>query len=324
MIAANAATEALDHFKGLTKSYILGSPGHDIMDFLRKNHRHVAFAATTFAATAMGTVFNFYYVKIFLNYYKVSEDWFQFSQMLFLVWNMLNDPVFAYVQDHYGGGWNRRHIVLYGAPLYAASFLVPWFPWSTEGSWVTGLHFLFMLYFYDLMFTAVLLTHGCIHAEMSQDPHDRIKRVQFINMASLLGSGSVLLCELFSGSLEDFTSFQATCVLIAMVSWLCMSYTGLHSHTKYELDAIEASQSPHVTVNRSTPHSIFKLTWQLITTKNFITFVLVNFMAEFHKSFFHNFAAVFGDALLPETSLSSSFRSVFYGMLVISPKVQTS
>jgi len=41
----------------------------------------VAYALTTFASSMMNTVFFFYYVKLFLDYYKVSAGWFQFAQV---------------------------------------------------------------------------------------------------------------------------------------------------------------------------------------------------------------------------------------------------
>ena len=44
------------------------------------------------------TSFNFYYVKVFLNVNHVTESWFRISQLLFLLWNAINDPIFGYLQ----------------------------------------------------------------------------------------------------------------------------------------------------------------------------------------------------------------------------------
>ena len=289
--------------------------------FVRENHQNIAFAATTFAASAMDSVFMFYYIKVFLNYYHVSESWFQTAQFLFLVWNMLNDPLFAYAQDHYDTAFNRhrRHIILYGAPIFSVAFLTAWFPWadtqSGSSSWVAGMQLIFVLYLYDLMYTAILLTHGCIHAELSTDSHDRIRRQQFTNGASVIGSVSVLMCEYFSNGLLSYGSFQVTCVVIALVAWLSMTYTGLHCRTQFEIAHMESE------IDRKTDHSIFTLTKQLLTSRNFLVFVLVNFMAEFQRTFLGSFTAIFSDALLRDVSLDSSLRSIFFGAVLVMPRV---
>ena len=110
-----------------------------ILSIYQENHKHVVFASTTFAASLMDSVFTFYYVKVFLVNYKVSEGWFNTAQVLFLIWNMLNDPLFAYAQDHYSMGFNRhrRHIILYGAPIFSLAFVAAWFPWAETTDEIT-------------------------------------------------------------------------------------------------------------------------------------------------------------------------------------------
>lgn len=41
----------------------------------------LAYAATGLASAMMNSVFFFYYVKLFLDRYKVSEEWFQIAQV---------------------------------------------------------------------------------------------------------------------------------------------------------------------------------------------------------------------------------------------------
>ena len=45
------------------------------------NRNAVAYAATTLASSMMNSVFFFYYVKLFIDHYKLKEDWFQFAQV---------------------------------------------------------------------------------------------------------------------------------------------------------------------------------------------------------------------------------------------------
>lgn len=47
-------------------------------------------------------------------------------------------------------------------------------------------------------------------------------------VASFLGSGSVLLCGLITNNMTVFSTMQWYCVLAACIAWLCMRYTGIH------------------------------------------------------------------------------------------------
>lgn len=54
-----------------------------------------------FAISIMHTFFMFYYVKIFLNIFKIDEYIFNLSQIFLIVWNSINDPIFGYIQVHF-------------------------------------------------------------------------------------------------------------------------------------------------------------------------------------------------------------------------------
>ncbi len=52
----------------------------------------------TLGSTLMHTVFMFYYVRVFLGRFHIDTYWFQLTQILFMIWNALNDPLFGYMQ----------------------------------------------------------------------------------------------------------------------------------------------------------------------------------------------------------------------------------
>ncbi|CAM2099729.1 unnamed protein product [Caretta caretta] len=92
----------------------------------------LAYSMTTLGAGMMNSIFNFYYVKLFLNQYKISETAFHQAQVVFMIWNAINDPLFGYIQDNSKVPCcsRRQFSILYGAPLYGLAFLLPWFPWK--------------------------------------------------------------------------------------------------------------------------------------------------------------------------------------------------
>uniref|UniRef100_A0AAV2KEI2 Uncharacterized protein n=1 Tax=Knipowitschia caucasica TaxID=637954 RepID=A0AAV2KEI2_KNICA len=97
------------------------------------DHAAVAYSMTTLGSCMINNIFSFYYVKLFLNKYKISEGAFHQSQLVYMIWNAVNDPLFGYLQDNSKVPCcsKRRLSILYGAPLYSLAFLLAWFPWRS-------------------------------------------------------------------------------------------------------------------------------------------------------------------------------------------------
>jgi len=55
-------------------------------------------ASAALACSILHTLFNFYYLKVFLNFYHLDAFWLNLAQILFMIWNALNDPIFGYIQ----------------------------------------------------------------------------------------------------------------------------------------------------------------------------------------------------------------------------------
>ena len=142
-------------------------------------------------------------------------------------------------------------------------------------------------------------------------------------MASFLGSVVIFICEYTSDGLGSFHTFQVCCIVIAVLTWLSLTYTGRRCHTQFELQQLKNSDCIMNSgyTDRSTNLPIWRLTWQLITQRNFISFVTTNLLSEFHRSYLINFANIFCETLIPETALPPFIRSCFFGWFVMSPRV---
>ncbi|XP_078590771.1 transmembrane protein 180-like [Branchiostoma floridae x Branchiostoma japonicum] len=288
----------------------------------------VAYASLAFANAIMNPLFNFYYVKLFLNSYKISEVWFNQAQVLYMVWNAVNDPLFGYFQDNSSLACfrRRRTSILYSAPLFALSFLIPWFPWGRyqPDDWLIGVHLIVALNLYDTLFTFVLLQHCALFAEVSRKHEDRVRLMKYCLVAALVGTGpSVGIAAAVSNNMENLHNFRVFTVLVAALAWGSMHYAALNIRT--EIDAtrdqalLEAKSQPKHEAATST--SIWKLTWQIVTQRNFILFVVMNFLQVFHMTFLISFAMIFADNLLPQDMFSSATRSVLYGSGFIIPMI---
>ncbi|XP_063170949.1 transmembrane protein 180-like [Candoia aspera] len=289
-------------------------------------HRNaLAYSMTTLGAGMMNSIFNFYYVKLFLNKYKISEAAFHQGQVVFMIWNAINDPLFGYIQDTSKAPCcsRRQFSILYGAPLYALAFLLPWFPWKQyeEHDWLCGLHLIVALCAFDGLLTFVLLAQCALFAEISTRHESRLQLIKYNQVASLVGSTSILFCGLISANMEHFAYFQAFTVLVGAIAAACMCYTGFYSTTQYEQkEALMEGSDPESTSTPLSWSSVFSLTGQILAQRNFLLFVVMNFFQVFHLAFCNNFMMIFADNLIPKGILSSSVRSLMYGAGFICPQ----
>ena len=197
-----------------------------------------AYCAASLGLTMIHHTFNFYYVKVFLNRYHIQESWFHVAQFLFLIWNAINDPLFAVLQDNakFTITRTRRESILYTAPFLALSYMIPWFQLGTS-DWMVGLHLIVALCLYDTMFTFIGLALCCLFTEISTDQEDRLRLTRYSQVAGMLGHNAILLFEYTSDSLQNFAAFQLTAFFVALAGMALMIYTGLNAHTVWDLRA---------------------------------------------------------------------------------------
>ncbi|XP_076459405.1 transmembrane protein 180-like [Babylonia areolata] len=276
----------------------------------------IAYCALSMGFTMLSSSFNFYYVKVFLNLYNIEESWFHTAQVLYMVWNAVNDPLFAVCQDNTNFllTRTRREGILYTAPLFALSFLVPWIPMG-KSPWAVGMHLVVALFLYDTMFTFIGLLSCCLFTELSADPHNRLKLTRYSTIASLIGSQSILVLEFASDSLQNFRAFQSAAVILAFCSCLLMIYTGTHAHTQYEkTESDKCAGSSDKEISDSSSDSFFRKMFQLFKEKNFVVFVITNFFQEFHRAFWGGFLAILCEYLVSTDQVPLHVRSFFYGL----------
>lgn len=290
------------------------------------NQNALAYSATTLAATMMNSIFQFYYVKIFLNVYRISNYWFNLAQIVFLVWNAINDPLFGYFQD--SSTWmvlrKRRLAIFYGAPLFAISFLTPWFPWTWFGfseDWAVGLHLMTALCFYDGMFTFVLLAQCALFAEISTEQEERQTTLKYSQVASIIGTIALLVStNVYQNEQSNFQLFQAVCVIVAFLSWLLMRYTGMNVQVAVEASTTSSAQNQDGKTSKdSVP--LFTLLKQILTQRSFVCFVAMNFFQVFHTTFCSNFFLIFAENLIGPGVIPAILYSLLTGSVFLLPRL---
>jgi hypothetical protein len=129
----------------------------------------LAYSATTLASSMMNTTFNYYYVKVFLQHFKISETWFYLAHASYMIWNAVNDPVFGWLQDSSKLSCiRRRHLaILYGAPIFVLRYSSVESSLYVLHSVSSLIHCLsqFCNYKYDLMFLLSVFYFPGFHGE---------------------------------------------------------------------------------------------------------------------------------------------------------------
>jgi Na+/melibiose symporter-like transporter len=317
----------------------------------RLHGKSVAFAATSLGISLINRVFFFYYVKVYLNRFHVTEPWFEMAHVIFTIWNLVNESLFGCLQDNarfLPAMRSRRHSILYGAPFFVFVFVSAWFPWSNyeaTGSdapepWVAGLQLTCVLCLYDGFLTFVVLAERALFAELPTDQVDRVRLIRYSHVASLIGSMSVLLCDAASGGLADFDRFRMVCCGLGVAAGACFVYTGLKAHTQFDRHDVTGGngggKSPSVVdvdqkplagivsqpVDRDTASvgAVLRQTEQIIAQRSFVSFVLTNVCQIYHTTFLINFAIIIGECLIGD-ALSSTTKSFLYWSLFLVPQV---
>ncbi|XP_013360304.1 PREDICTED: transmembrane protein 180 isoform X2 [Chinchilla lanigera] len=274
-----------------------------------------AYAAITFGTGMLTSVFSFYYVKLFLRLYKISEAAFYQAQIILMIWNVLSDLTGYFCVNFKADCRVGRFLsIKYGCLLYVAAFLLPWFPWRhyREGDWLSRLHLVASLCAFDSTLTYVQRAHCRLFVETFTGQERRLHLIKTNQVASAVGSTSVLFCGLVSNNLEILCNFQAAAIFVALLAAASL-YTGM-DHVKH----LELKRSPQENFLLESEQddawaSVFLLTRQIFFQKNFYLFLIMNFFQVFHLTFLSNFMMIFADMLIPRDVLSSSTRSVMYG-----------
>lgn len=178
-------------------------------------------------------LFMFYYIKVFLEIYKIDQAWLNTAQIFYIVCNTISEPLLGYLQD-YGCKpcRNRRRVILFGGPLFAAVFVYPWFNWydpDTSAPWMAGVHLITVLFLWNFMFTLIGSALCGLFAEVSTDHEHRVRQLTYNECAYLIGSAAVFPVEKLSSSLNDFYRFRICIIVVAVLSTLCYLVTGLRA-----------------------------------------------------------------------------------------------
>ncbi|XP_055994785.1 transmembrane protein 180-like [Sorex fumeus] len=286
-----------------------------------------AYSMITFGTVTLNYVFSFYYVKLFLQLYKISDVAFYQAQVISMICNAISDLTGYFHNNSKTDCCDNRHSSLwFGGPLYIIASLLPWFPWKDyqEGDWLSGLHLVASLCAFNSMLTFVQQAQCVLFAEIFSRGESRQQFIKSNQVAFLGGSTSILFCGLTSANAELLHNFQSAVIFVALLAAASLCLGTYHISRFAPPGGPKENQKLFPESGQDLPWtSAISMMGQVLTQKNFCLFLIMNFFQVFHLTFLNNFLMIFVESLIPKEVLSASVRSIVYGAGFICPQCLT-
>ena len=158
-----------------------------------------SYGLLSFFLALIHNVFLLYHVDVYVYSYKIDKNSFWIGEVLFLIWNSINDPLFGYLSDcdlvqdkaqiSSEEILSRRltSIKNYG-PLLCISFVFFWTP-----IFPLGVHFVIGICLYDSFLTVVDLNLNSLLADFATSVEDRTSFSKARSMGNIGASLSVFI-----------------------------------------------------------------------------------------------------------------------------------
>jgi len=218
----------------------------EIVPFKEKLSYSFANMPGTFYGGVMGVIQSFYFAWMGL-----LTIWITIAQIIYAVWNMINDPIFG---NKIGNtrfhnkkrGEIQRYIpyIKFGAPLFSLCFALVFFPpdaWRGQTSDPSIQIWLFTWYLvtqlaYDTLFTLVLIAHVALLPQMTLNQKER-EKIQLLSTAVSLPAmiigfivPVIYLANPTTGSIAQFQLLVVIIAIFGIFPYLILSrYVREHS-----------------------------------------------------------------------------------------------
>ncbi|MCP4762313.1 MAG: MFS transporter, partial [archaeon] len=168
-------------------------------------------------------VFGLYYIDFFYQDVGMDFGYMVIGLIIYAVINAINDPLLGQLSDKTDREkWGGRRIpyIKYGAPIWAISFVLLWFPWSLDNQIIMLLHYTITICAYDMMLTLVILCWMALLPEMTSNIDERNQTNFLVLLIGFFGLlPFLILVPIFKA--VGLPAFQLINIIIAIVSVVC-------------------------------------------------------------------------------------------------------
>ncbi len=201
----------------------------------------LSYASGAIPGGLLAYVFGLYYIDFFYQDVGIPFEYMVVGLIIYAVVNAINDPLLGQLSDKTDRKkWGGRRIpyIKYGAPVWALSFVLLWFPWSFSNEIIMVIHYTVTICGYDMMLTLVILCWMALLPEMTSNIDERNK-VNFLVL--LIGFFGLLPFFIIVPIMKDagLQAFQFINIFIAIISVICYMITVHFSEEKPEFQSDE-------------------------------------------------------------------------------------
>ncbi len=230
------------------------------------------------AALGSATVSGIYAAMLtifYQDYLGLPAHWIGIAFAVYAVWNAINDPIFGQITDRTRSRLGRRIPYLrFTAPFFAVTFSLIWFapqnaPDVTQFVWM-----LVTMLLYDTCYTIIGLVHGALMPELSESDQERGQLSISSSMFGLLGTMiGFIIPDLFrpkAGSVStSLFGLQMSMVAVGVIAAFLIILTTYKVKEHREFSLVDE------------PVGWWPALKYTFTSKSFLIFVVMNFMATF-------------------------------------------
>jgi len=282
------------------------------------------YALLSLCQATLHNVFLIYYVQVYVYVFAIDQRIFWLGQIVFLIWNSLNDPLFGYLFDrrllmgHHSSKQSiirsKIHKIRWCGPLLALSFCLFWSPIVP-----VGINFIIALCLYDSFLTIVDLSLSSIMSDYSPSNAKRARLSKARSVGNILASLIVFIsyCVWDRDNIGPFKTFCFTIAFFAALGfywgtvWLLANVPIVNDTHDDVHDNVMIKQSNSI-------HVAFKYMSQLCQMRNFALFIAMSLVQVFHCHFNSNFMPLFLEVLL-QNQLPEYFCPLIMGVSFLLP-----
>ncbi|VDL18886.1 unnamed protein product [Hymenolepis diminuta] len=261
-----------------------------------------------FCISLIHNIFIVYHVQVFVSSFGLSKFSFWLSELVFLIWNSINDTLFGYLIDkhHLGNrpadqviACRRALIISYCGPFLAFAFLSTWFPhWLPD---FPGLRFVIVLCSYDTVVTILDLMKGALLADLAVSQNDRSRLGSSASIGQALSAIGLVVISWWFDSGTDAYLFKNpfnTVKSQSKVRAMSREFQILaEAHIDEQLSQNEFKKDHMGGEIYGVQHMLISIL-QIVLRPNFFVFSLMQALQVFHCHFNSNFFPLFSKTLL--------------------------
>jgi len=215
-----------------------------------------------------------------------------YVQIIYLIVNALNDPIFGIISDRSKAKKGRRiPFIRYTAPFLALTFVLVWFsPSRSSGDWVVFLWMVITTCLYDTAYTIIFLLYSALLPEITEDEQERNSLNVYSQFFSLVGTVfGFLIPDLFRN--QSRFLLLMSMVTVGIVGAILILYSSSKFKERPEFRKVDE------------PLGFFDAIKYTFKSKSFLIVVAANFMGILIQSLIIGSVFYLADYIVQESTI---------------------